>query len=365
MSINKKIIESKISNELNWDIEVFVKELDKMDSLSWCKYPMIDAHIHVVDFNQKTSWLKNLLKYMDKSNIKAWVIFWLSVIKIWQENEKQKPWYYLDDDNPCYYYSNTDSIVAREYLSLTKEEQKRFFPLMCWFNPMDINSVDHIINTYKTFPWVFYGIGEVFYRHDDLTHMTYWEPPRMNTLATRKLFEFITKYDLPLCIHNNITAPWISDYPKFLHEMEEVIREFPKARVVLCHCWASRRLRAPYYTKMISRLFREYPWLYVDYAWVVFDEIISLNEQSMQDWVDITEEFSDRIMIWSDVLWNAFEEIWIINSRFNIFLDKLTPETRQKVCVDNVLNIYGKSKNNFEKNKIRNYPKLEEFKNKS
>ena len=37
---------------------------------------------------------------------------------------------------------------------------------------MDIDCVEHIIQTYKTFPGVFYGIGEVFYRHDDLTHMT-------------------------------------------------------------------------------------------------------------------------------------------------------------------------------------------------
>jgi len=223
---------------------------------------------------------------------------------------------------------------------------------------MNINSVEHIINTFNIFPWVFYWIWEFFYRHDDLTHMTYWEVPRMNTLARRKLFEFITKYDLPICIHNNITAPWISDYPKFLYEMEEIIREFPKARVVLAHCWAIRRLRASYYTKMISSLLREYTWLYVDFSWVVFDEIIALNDTSMQDWIKMSEKFSDRIMIWSDILWDAFEQIWIINSKFNYFLDKLTPENRQKICVDNALNLYSRSKNNFEKNKSRIYPKL-------
>ncbi len=362
MNINKAIIENTIKKELDWDIELFEKELKNLEKLSWCKYPMIDSHIHIVDFNQKTTGLKNLLKYMDLSNIKAWIIFWMPVIKIWQENEKQRPDYYLDDDNPCYYYSNTDAIVAREYLSLDKKDRERFFPLLCWFNPMDINSVEHIIQTYKSFPWVFYGIWEVFYRHDDLTHMIYWEVPRMNTSATKKLFEFITEYDLPLCIHNNITAPGISDYPKFLHEMEEIIREFPKARVVLSHCWASRRLRAPYYTKMISRLLTEYPGLYVDFSWVIFDEIIAVNDVSMQDWVEMTEKFSDRIMIWSDVLWDAFEEIWVINSRFNAFLDKLTPETREKICTENALSIYGKSKNKFEKNKKRIYPKLKDLK---
>ncbi len=362
MKITQGIVENIIQNELNGDIHTFTHELQKLDRLAGCKYEMVDAHVHIVDFNQKTTGLKNLLKYMDKSNITSAVIFWMPVVKIWQENEKQRPNYYLDDDNACYYYSNTDAIVAREYLSLTKQEQKRFFPLLCWFNAMDINCVEHIIQTYKTFPGVFYGIGEVFYRHDDLTHMTYGEVPRMNTLATKKLFEFISEYDIPLCIHNNITAPGISDYPKFLHEMETIIREFPKARVVLSHCWASRRLRAPYYTKMIARLLREYPGLYVDLSWVIFDEIISVNDVSMQEWVDLSEEFNDRIMIGSDVLWDAFEEIGVINSRFNIFLDKLSPISRKKICVENAINVYAKSKNRVEKNKKRTYPKLAELK---
>lgn len=362
MPINKKIIQTIIDSELWWKTKEFEEELKKLDSFSWTKYPIVDAHIHIVDFNQKTLGLKKLLKYMDDSNIIAWVVFWLPVVKSWQENEVIRPSYYLDDDNPCYYYSNTDVIVAREYQKLSKSEQKRIFPLLCGFNPNDISSVEHIKQTFLSFPWVFYGIWEIFYRHDDLTHLTYWEVPRMNTLATKKLFEFISEYDLPLCIHNNITAPWISDYPKFLHEMEDVIREFPKAKVILSHAWASRRLRSPYYTKMISRLLREYPGLYVDLSWVVFDEIIAVNDTSMQEWVDMAEKFPNRIMIWSDVLWDEFEEIWVVNSRYNTFLDKLTPETRERICFKNALEIYSKSKNKVEKNKTRNYPKLSDFK---
>lgn len=361
MTINNKIIQSIIDREV-WDnYDFFIKEINKIDKLAWCKYPMIDAHLHLVDFTQKTTWIKHLLSEMNKSNIIWAVVFWLPVIKIWLENEKEKPEYYLDDDNKCYYYSNTDVIVANEYLSLNKEDRKKIFPLICWFNPLDINSVEHIEMIYKTFPWVFCWVWEVFYRHDDLTHLTYWEVPTMNTKATKKLFEFITKYDLPLSIHQNITAPWISDYPKFLHELENMLREFPKARVILSHCWASRRLRAPYYTKMIERLLREYPWLYVDYSWVIFDEIIAINDVSINEWVQLTEDFPDRVMIWSDVLWNAFWEIWYLNSKFNSFLDKLSDITREKVCIKNAINVYSKSKNRVEKWNIRIYPKLNDI----
>lgn len=359
---SKKFIKDTVKRELSGDLEIFEKELERLDKLAWTKYPMIDAHVHIVDFNQETKGLRDLIYYMDKANIMSCVIFGLPVVKIWNENEREKPNYYLDDDNSCYYYSNTDVILAWEYLSLKSKDKKRFFPLLCWFNALDINSVNHIEATFKAFPWVFYWVWEVFYRHDDLTHMTYGEVPRMNTKATHKLLKFVTKYDLPLCIHNNITAPWVSDYPKFLYELEEALREYPKARVILSHAWASRRLKAPYYTKMIERLLREYPWLCVDYSWVIFDEIIALNDTSMQEWVELTEKFPDRIMIWSDVLWNTFHEIWYTNSRFNVFLDLLTPETREKVCFKNALNIYSKSNNRVETGKVRTYPKLSDVK---
>lgn len=355
---NKQIIEIAVKRELSWDLSSFEQELERLDRLSGSKYPMVDAHLHIVDFNQETAWLQNLLHYMNKSNILASVIFGLPVVKIWDENERERPSYYLDDDNGCYYYWNTDVIVANEYLSLPKKDRKRFFPLLCWFNALDVNSVKHIQATFKAFPGVFYGVWEVFYRHDDLTHMTYGEVPRMNTKATSRLLEFCTKYDLPLCIHNNITAPGVSDYPKFLYELEEALREYPKARIVLSHAWASRRLRAPYYTKMIERLLREYPGLYVDFSWVIFDEIIAVSDTSMNDWTELTEKFSDRIMIWSDILWNAFHEIGYVNARFNLFLDKLTKNTRENVCYKNSYNIYSKSQNRVENWKARVYPKL-------
>ena len=68
---------------------------------------------------------------------------------------------------------------------------------------------------------------------------------------------------------------------------------------------------------MISRLLTEYPGLYVDFSWVIFDEIIAVSEVTMQDWVDMSEKHADRIMIGSDVLGDAFEQIGVINSRFN------------------------------------------------
>lgn len=363
-AINIEAIEKRIKEELNKNKnkDLFQWKIEKLEASLWPKYPIVDAHVHVVDFLWETEWLKNLLYYMNKSNIEKAVIFWTSVKKIWSENERERPEYYLDDDNECYYDSSTDVIVANEYNSLYDEDKARFFPLICGFNPMDIDAVKYIERTFKYNPWVFCGIWEILYRHDDLTFQTQWEAPRMNTTATSKILEFASKYDLPVMIHNNITSPGVSDYPKYLHELETMLMEYPKAKVVFAHCWASRRLNAPYYAKMIDRLLSEYPGLYVDYSWVVFDDIISINSVSMEEWIELTEKFSTRVMIGSDILGNDFYKIWLTNSRFNNFLDKLSPETREKVCRENAINLYQNSRNKVEKWLEIIYPDLEEVK---
>jgi len=72
--------------------------------------------------------------------------------KIWAENERERPEYYLDDDNECYYDSSTDTIIANEFNTLSKKEKERFYPLLCGFNPMDIDAVKQIERTIKYNP---------------------------------------------------------------------------------------------------------------------------------------------------------------------------------------------------------------------
>ncbi|MDD2515783.1 MAG: amidohydrolase family protein [Candidatus Gracilibacteria bacterium] len=357
------IIPNKDINEINKSQKKqgFINKINNLDRLNGCKYPIIDAHVHVVDFNQKIENLEDLLYYMDKSNILKAVIFGLPVKKNWAENERLKPAYYLEDDSPCYYYSFTDTLIAQEYLKLSKEKQDRLYPLICGFNPMDIDAIEHIKYMFKYFPGVFSGIGEIFYRHDDLTLLTYGDSIRINTKATYPILEFATDYDLPILIHNNITSAGISDNPKYLYELEKVLKEFPKAKVVLAHCGASRRVYAPYYHKMVERILNEYPSLYIDYSWIIFEEIITKDIDSQERWLDITEKFSDRIMIGSDVLGNTIHKIGATNSKYNDFLTNLSEKARQNVCINTAMGLYGNSKNKVENGEKRTYCFLEEL----
>lgn len=304
------------------------------------KYSINDCLIHVVDFLQNPYPLENLIHRMDTTNIKRAAICGLPVTKMFAEDELDRPFYYLDDESPCYYYSTTDVIVAEQYQKLPPEHQQRLIPLACGFNPVDRYAINHLEQLFKTYPGVFRGVGEILFRHDDLTMMTFGEPPRPNHVAMLPIYEFCAEKNIPIILHQNVTSVGIQQYPKYLPELEEVLRNFPKTRFHFTHCGVSRRIHAPYYAHMIDRLLCEYPLLTVDYSWVFFETMIMPHATPEAEWVSFTEKWSDRVLIGSDNV-GDYSKLGVENSKFDIFLDALTPETRERVCRENFQRVYA------------------------
>jgi len=311
---------------------------------------LVDAHIHYVDFTWKTnnidtknsSWLKELIYYFDKYEIQRGVIFWLPVQKKWSESELYKPNYYLDDDTYCYYSSLSDIKLANDYLSLNQTEQDRIYPLLCWFNPTDLNAIDYVKYMFEIYGNVFVWIWEVFYRHDDLTFQTIGEKPKFDNKATHELLKFTSMYDLPLLVHSNISSAWQRTYPKYLNEFECMVWMYPRAKIIWAHCWISRWIEINWFIYIINRLMEEYENLYLDFSWVVFDEVINKNDTTLSKWVELTEKFSNRIVIGSDVLGDAFYNLEIINSKYESYVNKLSKNTKENILYKNAKNIYKK-----------------------
>ena len=68
--------ESIIIGLNNQQIESLVQSgKTALEPLSGSKYPMIDAHIHAVNFLQETPGFENLIAHMDRANIQKAVVF--------------------------------------------------------------------------------------------------------------------------------------------------------------------------------------------------------------------------------------------------------------------------------------------------
>ncbi|MBU0611691.1 MAG: amidohydrolase [Armatimonadetes bacterium] len=309
--------------------------------LAGSKYPMIDGHLHVVNFIQETPGGADLIRGMDRAGLGKAVIFGLPVAKMWSEWDREAPDYYLANDSRCYPYALTDVLVAELVRSLPAEQRERFYPLMCGFNPVDKQALRDIHRMYELYPDVWAGIGEVLLRHDDLTALTYGEPPRANHRALWPIYEFAAERDLPVLMHQNVTAVSKSDHPVYLYEFEEAVRDFPRTRFILAHCGISRRVNVPFYHQMITRLLEQYPQVTVDYSWIIFDVVICPNGQPQEPWLELTERFSDRICLGSDLV-TRFERLGPELQRYDVFLDQLSEEARANVCWNTAERVYGR-----------------------
>lgn len=316
------------------------RERGSLGPLAGSKYSIIDAHLHVTNFIQETPGGEALIRAMDRAGIGKAVIFGLPVAKLWAEWDREPPDYYLASDSRCYYYACTDVVVAELVQSLPVEQRSRLYPLICGFNPVDKLGLRDVKRALQQYPDVWAGIGEVLLRHDDLTALTYGEPARANHRALWPIYEFAAEENLPVLIHQNVTAVSKSDHPVYLHEFEEALRDFPRTRFILAHCGISRRVNVPFYHQMVQRLLEQYPQVAVDYSWIIFDVVICPDRRPQQQWLELTERFSERICLGSDLV-TRFERLGPELQRYDVFLDELSEGARANVCWRTAERVYG------------------------
>ena len=319
-------------------------ERGSLTPLHGSKYTMIDAHLHVVNFIQETPGGEALIRSMDQTNVGRSVIFGLPVTKLWAGLEREAPDYYLANDAPCYYYGYTDVVVAEMVRSLPPEKQARLYPLICGFNPVDRFALRHIERLYQQYPDVWSGIGEILLRHDDLTAFTFGETARANHVALWPVYQFAADHNLPVLLHQNVTSVTRNDHPVYLYELEEALAEFPRTQFIFAHCGMSRRVNVPFYYQMVERLLEQYPNVCVDYSWIIFDVVICPDGKPDPDWLALTEKFSDRICLGSDMV-TKFERIGPELHRYDVFLDQLSETARANLCWNTAERLYGSRKN--------------------
>ena len=323
-------------------LSCFAISLIATDKKREYKYKINDTHCHYVDFVQHTDGMEYLLKQMDSAGVENIVLFGISVTKLWTDFDRIRPIYYDANDAPVYYYAFTDVILAEAVKKLPKDQQKRIYPMICGFNPVDRNAIDHIRRMVEMYPDMWVGIGEVFFRHDDLTRMTYGRNPTANCISMNPVYKYAAEKNLPMWIHSDIGDP-INNTPAFLYEMEETIKKHPKTKIVWCHIGNTRGVNVPNLPEITVRLLKTYPNLYYDLSWVVFDQIIAPDGKPDPTWVKIIEQYPNRFMIGTDKIGGFFDYKQTIR-RYDVLLDQLKPETAKKVASENMFELVAKKK---------------------
>ena len=125
---------------------------------------------------------------------------------------------------------------------------------------------------------------------------------------------------------------------EYLFEMEEVLNVFPDLKLIWAHAGVSRRVSAPGHHEMIERMVQRHVNMMVDISWVVWEDVIcDASGQPKQEWVDMCERNSTKIMIGSDQVGQFIGvngENWLkpeIIKYWKLF-DRLSPEAAHNIA---------------------------------
>lgn len=310
---------------------------------------IIDTEVHYVDFLQRTSGIDQLLAAMNRFNISAVALMGLPVIKKWGTDRQQPPNWLLEDGSPLYYFSLTDAVVAEAVLNLPEQEQQRFYPFVCGFNPTDLSAYQYIERMLEMYPGFWRGIGEILTRHDHLSYLTEGERARANHPALHKVYKLAARHHMPVLLHSNISAPG-NHQNNYLPELKDALATNPDTRFIWAHGGLSETLKQYQsfrdYHKLVESMLDQYPNLTIDLSWtIVGTQLYGAGGGLNENWVALIREKPGRFILGSDVVGN-FGGMGSLMSRFDTLFEALPPEAVTQLKSGNFLKLVGEGSGN-------------------
>jgi hypothetical protein len=269
-------------------------------------YVVNDAHFHLTNYIQKGTDIHEFLRIMG-TKVGRVALFGIPLQQTWAYGNTgdYAPTYYLQTDAPLYYYSFTDAFIAKSYLSLTKEEQARFDPMITGFNPADMYAADHIRRVLQTFPGVFSGIGEFTIHKEFVSAKVAGDTASLTNPALDRLLDFAAEVGLVALIHNDIDVPFPKpgQEPYLLKQLSELFRRHQKTTIIWAHGGLGRVVRPV--KDQLARLERalsdpELSHVYIDISWDEVAKYLLATPESLQRTADIINRHPERFLFGTD-----------------------------------------------------------------
>lgn len=297
----------------------------------------IDAHVHLVDFVQRSADIDDLWGAFADCGVERAVVFGVPVKKKWSLAEPVRPTYYLDDNAECHYHSLTDLLTLEVATELESRGGIRTAPLVCGFDPTDQLAIEHLELVWsRSDRWA--GVGEVMMRHDDLTNLTVGEVPAPDHPAMDDVLAFCGERQVPLSLHHDAGAPARPGDHEYTASLENALRRHRSTPIVWCHAGVSRRVEPVDQVNLLRDLLPRHANLTVELSWVLLDHIVDASG-AHPDWVALVDAFPERFVVGSDTVARGAT----IRDRARQILrfgDALAPRTRDRVLVSNATSLW-------------------------
>ena len=169
-----------------------------------------------------------------------------------------------------------------------------------------MSALDHVRRMNEKYPNRWAGIGEIFFRHDDLTNLSLGrdeEIPRPDHPAMLRIYDYCQEQNMMVMMHHNL---YRSGSPELVEEWQRqlyaVLEKYPDLPLLLCHTGISRLCwDIEGHHKWCDQALSQFPQLVMDISWVVYDSVICGKDGEVrQEWVDLFEKHTTRFTIGSD-----------------------------------------------------------------
>jgi predicted TIM-barrel fold metal-dependent hydrolase len=305
-------------------------------------YLFNDSHFHLTNYVQEGTDIHKFLEIMG-DKVGRSTLFGLPLQQTWSYSTTGDfaPTYYLATDDPLYYYSFTDAFIAMAYKSLTPEEQKRFDPMITGFNPADMYAADHIRRVLRTFPGVFSGVGEFSIHKEFVSAKIAGPVASLTNPALDRILDFCAEVGLQVIIHNDIDMP----FPKSgqdnwdVKQLSDLFKRHPNTAIIWAHCGLGRIVRPVQdQAAMIDRALNNPALIHVniDISWTEVAKYMTSSPEVIERCAALLNNHSDRFLMGTDEVAPQDQASYLkIIDMYKPLLDKLTPETREKIMKGN------------------------------
>ncbi|MHA7685712.1 amidohydrolase family protein [Cupriavidus sp. PET2-C1] len=353
-----------------------------------------DAHFHTSNYAYQGISLKQLIHDYMKDDIVRSVVMPVPLQQRWDGFENYAagqiaPNYYLGPKADLYYYSFADAMYAKEYRSLSKEEQQRIDLMITGFNPMDKYAPFHIKRALLTFPGTFVGIGE-FTVHKEIVSKKVAGEPISRTSAVGlpadadsddklslynpalvDILNLLSETGLVGTLHNDIypadvrpdgTVEALHPEKSYETALRNLCAKNPKATVIWAHAGLGRFVKPTReHVSIVSGILDACPAWYVDISWDLAQEWMIHPREGMpsaDEWVAFIDRYQDRILWGSDTVAYSrnivdssgtvkasgrrmpVEEYEAVPKLTVPMFDRLKPEVAQKVRIGNYVRLF-------------------------
>jgi predicted TIM-barrel fold metal-dependent hydrolase len=326
------------------------------------EYEFNDSHFHLTNYVQHGPPLADFLRKCMGSRTGRVALFGIPLQQTWSyENSGDfAPTYYLQTDEPLYYYSFTDAVIATAYRGLPKRDQARFDPMITGFNPADMYGVEHIRRVLETFPGVFEGIGEFTIHKEFVSPKVAGPVASLTDPALDRILAFAGEVGLVVLIHNDIDVPFAKEgaEPVYLTQMKDLLRRHPETTIIWAHTGLGRVIhppqateqaaeRSPRHREIVEAILAD-PTLrhvYFDISWNEVAKYLVATPEAVHQSAEIAERYPDRFLFGTDEVAPPDQATYDrVFEQYAALWQAVSPETSRKVRIENYERIFDEAR---------------------